>query len=462
MKDSQFTVFKEYVWEKSWVRPYESPFGLFLNFCKVNVFTFSQACRTLKISRTMSDRGKPFFSRDIGINVGFVGATGLSVFREVLGMGETPFFTDSALNEDAYNSLVDPSFRYCPDCIKAGYHSYFHQISGCSRCFIHNADLIKTGIKYELCMNPDNKSQLGLPGSFTDNIPLPCEREEFRIDKIDNVFPCPVKKVFISDTENSLEPQALGALLIDKDCALKPVIKIKDIKRETRLFDAALEAMVEAFFNVDNPLHLMDYDSKLKEFKDYHFRYFKPVEAFLYYKALLMDKKYHILNNNGSVPYYPGRNEFPKKDLRLLAAYFMRLITGSSDLDSAFSVKWVTSPFSTQYNADNHLYIFHLWNFAKINQFNEYKVDNMEDWDYPETYSCRRNFRHLYAMRLAIINDAADFIWNQCLEMAEHREEINIREIWDELFVPNYMTVWMQNDEVWIYRIPCIYMKNRE
>jgi len=43
-------------------------------------------------------------------------------------------------------------------------------------------------------------------------------------------------------------------------------------------------------------------------------------------------------------------------------------------------------------------------------------------------------------------------MWTQCLQKAKHREIIEIDELWNELLIPKYLIVWMDNDEVWAYR----------
>ena len=38
---------RRYTWKKEWVRPYESSFGILLNFCKVNAIEGSKALKLL-------------------------------------------------------------------------------------------------------------------------------------------------------------------------------------------------------------------------------------------------------------------------------------------------------------------------------------------------------------------------------------------------------------------------------
>lgn len=470
MPEKHKTIFKQYLWKKEWVRLYESPYSLLLNFCKINVVNFPQAYKMLQISKHQNYESSSYYNTEIGINISIMGVHDMSAFITVLGLKSTPYFTDNTIDSAAYDSLVDFSFRYCPICLKqAGYHSYYHQIYGCSQCFIHKADLVKTNLKYSLCVNPANifnkwtEPDLGIPGSFTDNMPLPGGRENLEIKEIPNIFPFPVKKIYISNTSHNLEPLLIGELFVRQNSAIKPIKKIQDLTKETQLLGNIFQAMVNHFYKKEGPCAHWEGEEKTYEEKLEAFRHtnnistYDPREAVLYYKALQLDKKYRIFTKTGEIRHKTPklwREPISADYMDILAAKFVRLVIGCHDVTTAYSLNWIYYPYGS-YSYEPYIYPeFHLKMFLEIKDtmldINLYTANSPDE--YGDTSYNRLRNKNIHAIQVAVINDAFDFLWTQCVDLVRRKQKIEEDELWSMLAVPNYLVVWMENNEVWIYR----------
>lgn len=126
-----------YIWNDHWHNEYESIWGLWEKFRYVN---FSDIAQNNLISITRycdEEKFEPY----------------LLCF---LGKKRNPFCTlyeytkknqgnlIFKLLSETYNArcLFHDNLRYCPECMKHGYHSYFHQVKFTDKCFIHGCDLV--------------------------------------------------------------------------------------------------------------------------------------------------------------------------------------------------------------------------------------------------------------------------------------------------------------------------------
>lgn len=62
-------------------------------------------------------------------------------------------------------------------------------------------------------------------------------------------------------------------------------------------------------------------------------------------------------------------------------------------------------------------------------------------------------------IQVAIENDAFDFLWAQCLEKIIHKESVSMDQLYAELFIPDYLIIWFDDNSVKAYRISEIPLK---
>lgn len=138
-----------YIWNKEWVRPFESLWSITRNFSKVNgcFFNTLRAFRMLGINAPLHNK-VPFFELDTCqlINT--------SLSPDDLGMILSALVSDPEVYTEQFReirwilkndrSFVTEKLQYCPECMKSEYHSPFHQISGVRTCVFHPGISLKT------------------------------------------------------------------------------------------------------------------------------------------------------------------------------------------------------------------------------------------------------------------------------------------------------------------------------
>lgn len=108
----------KYTWKKEWVRPYESSFGILLNFCKVNAVDGLKALKLL---------GKTSRSCLCDMLVPEEYAENMQLFL--------------CMKKSIRDSIMEKTIVYCPECRKIGYHSVFHQLYNVKECLFHKIPL---------------------------------------------------------------------------------------------------------------------------------------------------------------------------------------------------------------------------------------------------------------------------------------------------------------------------------
>lgn len=173
LKPINDTDFK-YIWDKDWVRPYESPISVYMNFCNINAISYSQIIYYWRIRGSYEHNTD--YSEDL--NCFF---TGSRIFVKT--------FIEKLLPEDYKVSFpklagefgYDNCFRYCPECIKQGYHSLLSQLPQEKTCPIHNINYVASKSALVLGFKEDFYDIQEELGEF----PLPCERKELDFSKME-------------------------------------------------------------------------------------------------------------------------------------------------------------------------------------------------------------------------------------------------------------------------------------
>lgn len=122
--DNQFS---KYIWKDEWNLPYESLYGRIEKFRKVNVLKPANLDNIIQIG---ADSTYHLFSKKTLI---FRKQNYKIVSDNPLFEIDNRFFQDFNI----LDGIFDIRFRYCPVCMKNGYHSFFHQLTYMDTCFIH-------------------------------------------------------------------------------------------------------------------------------------------------------------------------------------------------------------------------------------------------------------------------------------------------------------------------------------
>ena len=106
-----------YTWKEEYALPYESKWGRIAKFCYLNGLSWSYVLKTSEIRKKIcQDPSHEFYL-------------------------ETPRFTPGKIIRSTLMSKFE-AYRFCPKCMKYGYHSYLHEIAGIDYCFLHGCALI--------------------------------------------------------------------------------------------------------------------------------------------------------------------------------------------------------------------------------------------------------------------------------------------------------------------------------
>lgn len=127
-----------YLWRKEWLWPYESLWSIIEKFKYINVFTnveISPLFELYCVTQNIQFEIRHYIYRYTSYN-----GNKVSNFFNI----EVNHFSE--LRQLKYNEptqYLNDCLYFCPQCIKYGYHSYFHQIKFLDTCIFHNINLCK-------------------------------------------------------------------------------------------------------------------------------------------------------------------------------------------------------------------------------------------------------------------------------------------------------------------------------
>lgn len=127
-----------YIWKINWVYPYESLWSIIEKFKYVNVIT-NKELKTIfdyTPNNTSPQICKKFYIyRHNKFNE--------EKISNYFDLGSEHFAPLDILSNNKIGAYLNEELHYCPDCMKIGYHSYFHQFKFMTKCIFHNTLLIK-------------------------------------------------------------------------------------------------------------------------------------------------------------------------------------------------------------------------------------------------------------------------------------------------------------------------------
>lgn len=136
----------KFTWRKEWICDYESPWSIFEKFKYANSITNKELYDLF--GKTISNHNRIY-----GIN-NFSSYTTLRAFdndklkdafevdiRRMNYLNNKKVF-GAFLKTELPDKFIKNELNWCPECIKFGYHSIWHQNIFFNRCFIHNIELV--------------------------------------------------------------------------------------------------------------------------------------------------------------------------------------------------------------------------------------------------------------------------------------------------------------------------------
>lgn len=182
-------IFKKFIWDPTWVRPFESPFSVLANFGRVNVLSSKKALILMQYS--------PAEYRDLTHKLASSNNAAFSethLFQSFYPNDYRSFHfipCDSQLPSSV--QLYD-ELHYCPRCLyDSGYHSVVHQVKGLKKCPIHDIPLQTVHSPYYTFPSlPDSirktdTNDINPTYINVHKLPLPPERKELDLSGISNL-----------------------------------------------------------------------------------------------------------------------------------------------------------------------------------------------------------------------------------------------------------------------------------
>lgn len=132
-----------YTWNNKWIWKYESVWCSLEKFKYSNELTSKDLGLILNTSRerayTTSIYKSLYFSKHIVDKTSISNLLDIDVFQIL--ENDSNLFFDKLCNNLNLEKYIVSKLRYCPKCIKIGYHSIFHQLNFFDDCVFHNIKL---------------------------------------------------------------------------------------------------------------------------------------------------------------------------------------------------------------------------------------------------------------------------------------------------------------------------------
>jgi len=162
-----------YTWRKLWIHDYESPWGILQKFQFANSASYNDILNIFSISRledkikcnSWSDRDKDLTNLSRLDGEQLINILGVNIKKEnnkniiaLIDKLSDVYLKCHIINIDRIiTKYIRSQLTYCPECIKDGYHSIFHQVTLINKCPFHLIDLISVcpncnaRIDYKIC-----------------------------------------------------------------------------------------------------------------------------------------------------------------------------------------------------------------------------------------------------------------------------------------------------------------------
>ena len=417
---------RQYVWKKEWVRPYESTYSVVLNFCRVNVCNGKKAINILKQKyqkiqdinnkiplRTKRKKNKGKF-RD-------------SIYDQLM----PHWYWDQS---DTFNSIfngqqiLNTEVYYCPECMKAGYHSYLHQIVNVKKCLFHNTDLICEkmtdyssikSIVYEYDMTSVNNARDLVHPELRENVNLIFPALGFNKSHEKMIHFVSMCDEFYSIVRSNIH--APRKFLINKEYDWHIHVK-HDIT-------SVEELICELINNEDLPGAIREYGQPFQPDG-----YFIPTMYYILIHYYLYCKSMNFVKEESKHDYSLRKVELEdvlyENDKVRLKYSFLWMIKDSMYTETILSTDWVYLGGSID-------------NQCRRKISNGIRLQDLEIWGL--------NMKNFYVnnilVSINIIDDMFDQLWKQYVELSKRPCGVSVNYGWKELIIPEYFICIEKNEE---------------
>ena len=419
---------KPYIWKKEWVRPYESLFGVMLNFCRVNTLDGTKAEKLLK---------KTYQNLTVTMKYRHIETVIHPTYLELL----LPHWYISQMNylysvQNGYQ-LIDPRLYYCPECIKNGYHSYFHQLVNAKKCVIHGTELKcdkSSGyIKDDIAIIEYNTDSLAIKNAR--NLVHPCLRKNGDIIYPTNWFKGKYNKLihYVSMGEDTYE-----YIKHELHCPYKFVVEKKyDWHKVVRHCCKSYDDLFEALSNNEDlpeAIRLFDryelqnhYSDELQPTKSAISKH-NIIEYYLYCKCMNFTREERRLDfneRNVELDDVIYEEDDPK-----LKFSFIWALKDSNSSDVILSTHWL-------------FFVGNYSNYCVRNIFNGIRLEDVKVSDLDDNYFGINNL----LASIYIIDDMFEQLWKQYIYLSKHPGGVKVGDGWKELIIPEYFIAKSRTDD---------------
>ena len=125
------------LWDRNWVRPFESLWGIFNNYKAVNVISnHSSAMTSIGFNMKAAVTKEYFLSYGIFCNL----SRGKNDVDNIIAQFVPDWYIkqiEEWTSKQGIAAFISSKIMYCPQCMKNGYHSILHQLKGIRKCPFH-------------------------------------------------------------------------------------------------------------------------------------------------------------------------------------------------------------------------------------------------------------------------------------------------------------------------------------
>lgn len=353
------------IWNKSWVRPYESIWSILNNYKAVNVIydhaTLMKAIGTNTRARVVSDY---FISYGIFCNI----SSNINDINDIISNLVPEWYknqTEEVFSKRDISDFFSDKINYCPKCMKNGYHSILHQLKGLQKCPFHKKESLVTYLKQRYvfgaqapytgdhknlerlkiaCRNVgvistidfENPSQFPLP---VDRKNMPEITEFFQELGLRKDFDY-IKPIAADIFDKNIIPE-IGSFLLNYE--LKPDIIIQNIKEaDTSIIEKMNRRIKESGIVCQKNL-----DSKHRISFKYIYMQVFVVEKLMPYTYDEIDYKCYQIERGRFISY--------DDELGILLLYLL-YVTGDERIEDSLSVIRETNQVKSKYSAGYRYY----------------------------------------------------------------------------------------------------------
>lgn len=165
------------LWDKTWVRPYESIWSILNTYKKVNIISDNAMLMKALGIRTNAPIAHDYFlSCGIFCNISNKVNDFDKIISNLVPEWHKAQLEEITLKRDISDFFTD-KISYCPECMKNGYHSIFHQLKGIRKCPFHPEILLE-----------EYRKERYILGSQTPYKGEPNEMERFKVFAAQSLF----------------------------------------------------------------------------------------------------------------------------------------------------------------------------------------------------------------------------------------------------------------------------------